>query len=115
MPINRIPFVTVIWEKDRTGVYVEDDYYKMFKIKPNNATWKPAARDARGIRIVCDDGRVDVFVDGGADPLVSTSEHAAAIHRSPEIGFARFHGEDVRISDIAVRRPPPGAHGEKER
>ncbi|MBQ6328402.1 MAG: hypothetical protein IJI35_05255 [Kiritimatiellae bacterium] len=114
LPINRIPFVTVIWERDRTGVYVEDDYYKMFKIKPSKATWKPAARDARSIRITCDDGRVDVFVDGGADPLVSTTEHAAAIRRSPEIGFARFHGEDVKISDIAVRRPSPGAHRGKE-
>ena len=113
LPINKIPFVTVIWEKDRTGVYVEDNYYKMFKIKPKKAMWKPATRDARDIRIVCDDGRVDVFVDGGDEPVVSTTEHAAAIHRSPEIGFARFHGENVKISDVAVRLPSSGSPGAK--
>lgn len=114
LPINRIPFVTVIWEKDRTGVYVENDYYKMFKIKPNKAIWKPATRDARGIRIVCDNGRVDVFVDGGDEPVVSTTDHAAALWRSPEIGFARFHGENVKISDIAVRQPSTRARGDKK-
>ena len=112
LPINKIPFVTVIWEKDRTGVYVEDNYYKMFKIKPNKAMWKPATRDARVIRISCVDGRVDVFVDGGEEPVVSTPEHAAAIRRSPEIGFARFHGENVKISDIAVRKPPQGSQND---
>ena len=113
LPINRIPFVTVIWERDRTGVYVEDDYYKMFKIKPKKATWKQAAHDARDVRIVCENGRVDVFVDGD-EPVVSTIEHAAAIRRSPEIGFARFHGENVKISGIAVRRPSPCARREEE-
>ena len=115
LPINGIPFVTVLWEKDRTGVYVEDNYYKMFKIKPNKALWKPATRDARGIRIVCDNGRVDVFVDGGDEPLISTADYAAAFQRSPEIGFARFHGENVKISDIAVRQPSIDSHDENEK
>ena len=84
----------------------------MFKIKPNKAMWKPATRDARGIRISCVDGRVDVFVDGGEEPVVSTPEHAAVIRRSPEIGFARFHGENVKISDIAVRKPPQGSQND---
>ena len=103
LPINKIPFVTFIWEKDCTKVYVDDNYYRMFKIDAEGAKSKASQGDRRKIRIVCDDGKLDIYVDGGDSPVLSTTDHVAAIKRGPEFGLARFHGEDVAISDIAVR------------
>ena len=104
LPINGIPFVIFIWEKSRTGVYVENNYYKMFSVDPGKAKWIPAKGDRRQVRIACDGGRLDIYVDGGDKPVVSTHEYSDAITLSPETGWARFHGENVRISDIVVRK-----------
>ena len=105
LPLNGIPFVTFIWEKDRTGVYLENDYYKLEKIDPDRAVWKPAKGEERKIRLVLNDWRVEVFVDDGDEPVVSTQKYAMTIERSPEIGYASFVGDNVKISNIAVRKP----------
>lgn len=103
LPINKIPFVTFIWEKDCTKVYVDNNYYRMFTIDPKGAKSKASQCDRRKIRIVCDDGKLDIYVDGGYSPVLSTSDHVAAIKRGPEFGLVRFHSADVTISDITVR------------
>ena len=105
LPLNGIPFVTFIWEKDRTGVYLENDYYKLEKIDPDRAVWKPAKGEERKIKVVLNDWRVEVFVDDGDEPVVSTQKYAMTIERSPEIGYASFVGDNVKISNIAVRKP----------
>ena len=105
LPINGLPFLTFIWEKDRTGVYAGNNYKTMFGIDPSRAKWKKADGKDRKIRIVCDGTVVKVFVDGDAEPLLATSRYSDAIRRAPEICYVRFRGECARISDITVRKP----------
>ena len=82
-----------------------NDYYKLEKIDPDRAVWKPAKGEERKIRLVLNDWRVEVFVDDGDEPVVSTQKYAMTIERSPEIGYASFVGDNVKISNIAVRKP----------
>ena len=103
-PMNQIPFVTFIWESDCTRVCVGNDYYRMFKVDPSQTIAKPASDYNRKIRIAWSNGRLDVYVDGGDRPVLSTRAFASAIRRSPECGYARFRGEDVEISNIVVRK-----------
>ena len=104
LPMNGIPFVTIIWEYGCTRVSVDNDYYRMFKIDPGAAVSKPAEGLERRVKIVCDGGRLDVYVDGGASPVVSTRAFATAIAQSPEIGYTSFHGKDVSVSKVVVRK-----------
>ena len=46
----------------------------------------------------------NTIVGDAAEPLCSSSRFAEAIKESPERGMATFRGENVRISNIAVRR-----------
>lgn len=103
LPINKIPFATFIWEEERTGVYLGNDYYGMISVDPARAVWKPARDAPRNVRIVCDGGRVDVFIEGAL--VLSTRDHAGAMRRSPDTGYIRFHGENASISGIVVRKP----------
>ena len=109
-PLNGIPFVTLIWEKDRTGVIVGNDYYNMFNVDAPDAApdagWAKAQGDERRIRIVVNgDGGLEVYVGDTERPVVSTYKYADAINRSPETCHARFRGDNVRISNITVRKP----------
>ena len=107
-PLNGIPFVTLIWEKDRTGVVVNNDYYALLKVDPSCAIWEKADRDCRRIRIVVDgDGGLHVFAGNSARPVLSTKAFCDTIRRSPKTCYARFRGDNVRISDIAVRKVRP--------
>ena len=102
--MNGIPFVTIIWEYGCTRVSVDNDYYRMFKIDPGAAVSKPAEGLERRVKIVCDGGRLDVYVDGGSSPVVSTRAFATSIAQSPEIGYTSFHGKDVSVSKVVVRK-----------
>ena len=104
-PINGLPFLTFIWEEGRTGVYAGADYKAMFDIDPTRAGWKKAEGEGRKIRIRGDGTGVEVFVGDGEEPILATTRYANAIRRAPEVCYARFRGENVRISDIAVRKP----------
>ncbi|MCR5751317.1 MAG: hypothetical protein K6G91_05085 [Kiritimatiellae bacterium] len=104
LPLNGIPFVTLIWENGCTRVSVDNDYYKMFKIDPYSAVEKPAKGLHRRVRIVCEGGRLDVYVDGGDSPVVSTRQFATWIGKGPVIGYASFHGKDVAVSDVVARK-----------
>ena len=113
LPINGIPFVTLVWEEDRTGVITGDDYYKMFEIDLDQAQWVAAKGDQRRVGIVCDGAGLEVRIDGVV--AISTRQYAPAIRRAPKVGRARFHGENVRISDIVVRKPKGKDGGDPDR
>ena len=104
-PINKLPYFTFIWEKGRTGLLVDNDYYHMFDIPSAAAVWTAANGPARKIRIVCDGERISVYLDGGETPVWSSAEYAGAIRRALPFGFARFRGDNVRLSDVRVRKP----------
>ena len=110
LPINGIPFLTLIWEEGRTGAYFEDDYYNMFNVKPNKAEWVDATEAKRRVRVVCDGREVAVYVGGMDKPLQATGRFGRALQRSPDIGYARFRGEDVRVSNIVVRKRERGVN-----
>ena len=112
-PINGIPFVTLIWEKDRTGAYLSCDYYRILKIDESAAYWSEASDPKRKIRIVCDGRSVSVYVGGSAEPLCSSSEFAHALTRSPESGKASFRGDNIRISNITVLGCPMRRQGDE--
>ena len=107
-PLNGIPFVSLIWEKDRTGVVVDNDYYALLKADTSCAIWEKADGASRRIRIRVDgDGGLYVFVGDSAKPVLSTRAFCDMIRHSPETCYARFRGENVRISNIAVRKVRP--------
>lgn len=103
LPINGIPFLTLIWEEGRTGAYFANDYYEMFNIDPGRAKWTGATEARRRVRVVCDGRRIKVYVGDACKPLRSTSRYRLALEKSPDVGYARFRGENVRVSDIVVR------------
>ena len=105
-PLNGLPFVTLIWEKDRIGAYLSCDYYSIINVDDSKASWADAKEAKRKVRIVCDGESVGVYVGDAADPLCKSSRFAEAIRVSPERGMATFRGENVRVSDIAARRTP---------
>ena len=109
-PLNGIPFVTFIWEKDRTGVYLANDYYEMFKIDYDAAVWKEAKSGKRRIMIVSTGTRIEVFVDDYDKPLISSDEYSVYLKRSPDIGYLRLRSENIRMSDMSVRKPVPVLH-----
>ena len=102
-PINGIPFVTLIWEKNRTGAYLSCDYYRILKIDESAAYWAETPDIKRRIRIVCDGQSVGVYIGSSPEPLCFSSNFAQAIMESPEFGKASFRGDNIRISDISVR------------
>ena len=104
-PLNRLPYFTFIWEKDRTGLLVDNDYYHMFDVPSAAAIWTAANSPSRKIRIVCDGERISVFLDEGETPVWSSTEYAGAIRRARPFGFARFRGDNVRLSGVRVRKP----------
>ena len=104
LPINGIPFLTLIWEVGRTGAYFEDDYYEMFDIEPSKATWVESTEAKRRVRVVCDGRKVEVYVCNMEKPLQSTACFEEALMESPDVGYARFRGADVRVSNIVVRK-----------
>ena len=104
LPINGIPFLTLIWEEGRTGAYFEDDYYEMFDIEPSKATWVESTEAKRRVRVVCDGRKVEVYVCNMEKPLQSTACFEEALMESPDVGYARFRGVDVRVSNIVVRK-----------
>ncbi len=104
-PLNGLPFVTFLWEKGRTGVYISNDYRAMFKIDPSAAVWTETEDAERRVRIVCDDSSIKIFLGNTDKPVVETSRYATAIRRSPEPCYARFRGENVRITGITARKP----------
>ena len=108
--MNGIPFATFIWEKDRTGVYLANDYYEMFKIDYDAAVWKEAKSGKRRIRIVSTGTRIEVFVDDYDKPLISSDEYSVYLKRSPDIGYLRLRSENIRMSDMSVRKPVPVLH-----
>ena len=107
-PINKLPYFTFIWEKDRTGLLVGNDYCRMFDIPSAAAIWTASNSPSRKIRIVCDGERISVFLDGGETPVWSSTEYAGAIRRALPFGFARFRGDNVRLSGVRVRKPKGG-------
>ena len=109
LPVNGIPFVTLISEENRIGAYLSSDYYELFKIDPDKATWREKQGKKQRIRITCDGKLINVFVGESATPLVCSEKFANAFHRAPKYGFLRFHGDHGRISDITVRMPRNGA------
>ena len=104
-PINKLPYFTFIWEKDRTGLLVDNDYYHMFDVPSAAAIWTAANSPSRKIRIVCDGERISVFLDERETPVWSSAEYAGAIRRARPFGFARFRGDNVRLSGVRVRKP----------
>ena len=107
-PINKLPYFTFIWEEDRTGLLVDNDYYHMFDVPSAAAIWTTANSPSRKVRIVCDGERVSVFLDEGETPVWSSGEYAEAIRRARPFGFARFSGDNVRLSGVRVRKPKGG-------
>ena len=105
LPVNGIPFVTLISEENRIGAYISSDYYEMFNVDPDKANWREVQGKKQKIRVTCDGERIDVFVGESATPLASSKKFAHAFRRAPKYGFLRFHGDNVRISDITVRLP----------
>ena len=105
LPVNGIPFVTLISEENRIGAYLSSDYYEMLKVDPNKANWRKKQDKKQKIRITCDGKLINVFVGDSATPLVCSDKFADACRRSPKYGFLRFRGDNVRISDITVRLP----------
>ena len=105
LPVNGIPFVTLISEENRIGAYISSDYYEMFNVDPDKANWREGQGKKQKIRIMCDGKRIDVFVGESATPLASSKKFAYAFRRAPKYGFLRFHGDNVRVSDIIVRLP----------
>ena len=105
-PLNGLPFVTLIWEKDRIGAYLSCDYYSIIDVDDSRASWADAKEAKRKVRIVCDGESVGVYVGDATEPLCKSLRFAEAIKESPERGMATFRGENVRISNIAVRRNP---------
>ena len=105
LPVNGIPFVTLISEENRIGAYISSDYYEMFNVDSDKASWREVQGKKQKIRITCDGKRIDVFVGESATPLASSKKFAYAFRRAPKYGFLRFHGDNVRISDITVRLP----------
>lgn len=105
LPVNGIPFVTLISEENRIGAYISSDYYEMFNVDSDKANWREVQGKKQKIRITCDGKRIDVFVGESATPLASSKKFAYAFRRAPKYGFLRFHGDNVRISDITVRLP----------
>ena len=89
---------------DRIGAYLSSDYYRIINVDESMASWADAKETKRKVRIVCDGESVGVYVDDATEPLCSSSRFAEAIRESPERGMATFRGENVRISNIAVRR-----------
>ena len=108
LPVNGIPFVTLISEENRIGAYLSSDYYELFKIDPDKATWREKQGKKQKIRMTCDGKQINVFVGESAMPLVCSKKFAAVFRRAPKYGFLRFHGDNVRISDITVRMPKNG-------
>ena len=104
LPINGIPFLTLIWEDGRTGAYFEDDYYKMFDIDSDKAAWAETTETKRRVRVVCDGRKVEVYVGDMEKPLQSTTCFDEALMMSPDVGYARFRGTDMRVSNIVVRK-----------
>lgn len=104
LPLNGIPYVTLVWEKERTGLVVKDDYYRMFKIDSSELTWIPASGPSlrRKIRIVCNGNRLSVFVDGETSPVWSSDAFFKALRKAKPVGFAEFRGDNVRISKVFV-------------
>lgn len=102
LPLNRVPFVTLVWERDRTGLVVKNDYYQMFNVNPSSLQWIAAAGPslARKIRLSCDGERLSVFVDG--ELVWNSVERGVALGKVKPVGFLRFHGDNVRISDVFV-------------
>ena len=89
---------------------VGNDYYNMFNVDAPDAApdagWAKAQGGGRRIRIVVNgDGGLEVYVGDTERPVVSTYKYADAINRSPETCHARFRGDNVRISNITVRKP----------
>ena len=105
LPVNGLPFVTLISEENRIGAYISSDYYEMFNVDPDKANWREGQGKKQKIRIMCDGKRIDVFVGESATPLASSKKFAYAFRRAPKYGFLRFHGDNVRVSDIIVRLP----------
>ena len=105
LPVNGIPFVTLVSEENRIGAYISSDYYEMFNVDPDKANWREGQGKKQKIRIMCDGKRIDVFVGESATPLASSKKFAYAFRRAPKYGFLRFHGDNVRVSDIIVRLP----------
>ena len=99
----------MIIEENRIGAYLSSDYYELFKIDPDKATWREKQGKKQRIRITCDGKLINVFVGESATPLVCSEKFAKAFHRAPKYGFLRFHGDNVRISDITVRLSRNGA------
>ena len=69
------------------------------------AIWTAANSPSRKVRIVCDGERISVFLDEGKTPVWSSTEYAGAIRRARPFGFARFRGDNVRLSGVRVRKP----------
>ena len=105
-PLNGLPFVTLIWEKDRIGAYLSSDYYSIINVDDSMASWADAKEAKRRVRIVCDGQSVSLYVGDAVEPFCKSSRFAEAIRESPERGMATFRGENVRISNIVVRRNP---------
>lgn len=111
LPVNGIPFLTLIWEKERTGAYFANDYYEMFNIDSGMAKWAEASEVQRRVRVVCDGRTVKAYVGDASKPLCSTSRYKLARKKSPDVGYARFRGEDVRVSNIVVRSVDAAGEG----
>lgn len=59
--------------------------------------------DSRRIRIRCNGQEIAIFIGEAMKPTWSSSVYASAMKRANPIGYARFRGENVRLSDIIVR------------
>ena len=76
----------------------------MFDIDSDKAAWAETTETKRCVRVVCDGRKVEVYVGDMEKPLQSTTCFDEALMMSPDVGYARFRGTDMRVSNIVVRK-----------